>query len=66
MGPAFSALNEPRIRQMVVRGTGFSNFLVFLGHIFYSLDETMDMDDIYREGVMLNQELLDKGWAQIY
>ena len=38
----------------------------FLGHIFYSLDETMDKDDIYREGVMLNQELLDKGWAQIY
>jgi micrococcal nuclease len=38
----------------------------FLGHIFYSLDETMDKDDIYREGVMLNQELLDKGFARIY
>ncbi len=38
----------------------------FLGHIFYSLDETMDKDDIYREGVMLNQELLDKGFAKIY
>ena len=38
----------------------------FLGHIFYSLDETMDKDDIYREGVMLNQELLDRGFARIY
>ena len=38
----------------------------FLGHVFYSLDETMDKDDIYREGVMLNQELLDKGLARVY
>lgn len=38
----------------------------FLGHIFYSLDETMDKDDMYREGVMLNQELLDKEFAKIY
>ncbi|MBL0059032.1 MAG: hypothetical protein IPP35_07970 [Elusimicrobia bacterium] len=38
----------------------------FLGHIFYSLDETMDKDDIYRQGVMLNQELLDKEFAKLY
>lgn len=38
----------------------------FLGHVFYSLDDTMDKEDIYREGRMLNQELLDKGFAKPY
>lgn len=38
----------------------------FLGHVFYSLDDTMDKDDIYREGRMLNQELLEKGYARVY
>ncbi len=38
----------------------------FLGHVFYSLGETMDKDDIYREGMFLNQELLDKGLARLY
>ena len=38
----------------------------FLAHLFYSLDDTMDKDDIYREERMLNQELLDKGFARPY
>ncbi|MBK7688619.1 MAG: thermonuclease family protein [Elusimicrobia bacterium] len=38
----------------------------FLGHIFYSLDDTMEKDDIYTDGRYLNQELLDKGFARLY
>ena len=38
----------------------------FLGHVFYSLDDTMAKDDIYTEGRYLNQELLDKGFAKAY
>lgn len=38
----------------------------FLGHVFYSLDDTMDKDDIYTDGRYLNQELLDKGFAKLY
>lgn len=38
----------------------------FLGHVFYSLDDTMEKDDIYTEGRYLNQELLDKELARVY
>lgn len=38
----------------------------FLGHVFYSLDDTMEKDDIYTEGRYLNQELLDKELARPY
>jgi endonuclease YncB( thermonuclease family) len=38
----------------------------FLGHVFYSLDDTMDKDQIYIAGRFLNQELLDKGFARHY
>lgn len=38
----------------------------FLGHVFYSLDDTMAKDDIYTEGRYLNQELLEKGHAKPY
>lgn len=38
----------------------------FLGHVFYSLDETMEKDDIYTEGRYLNQEILDKELARPY
>lgn len=38
----------------------------FLGHVFYSLDDTMAKDDIYTVGRYLNQELLDKGFARPY
>lgn len=38
----------------------------FLGHVFYSLDDTMEKDDIYTEGRYLNQDLLDKGLARPY
>jgi len=38
----------------------------FLGHVFYSLDDTMEKDDIYTGGRYLNQDLLDKGLARLY
>ena len=38
----------------------------FLGHVFYSLDDTMVKDDIYTEGRYLNQDLLEKGLARPY
>ncbi len=38
----------------------------FLGHVFYSLDDSMEKDDIYINGRYLNQELLDKGHAKPY
>jgi len=38
----------------------------FLGHVFYSLDDTVEKDDIYTDGRYLNQELLDKGFARPY
>jgi endonuclease YncB( thermonuclease family) len=38
----------------------------FLGHVFYSLDDSMEKDDIYMDGRYLNQELLDKGFAKLY
>lgn len=38
----------------------------FLGHVFYSLDDSMEKDDIYIDGRYLNQELLDKGLARVY
>ena len=38
----------------------------FLGHVFYSFDDTISKDDIYTEGRYLNQELLDKGLARPY
>lgn len=38
----------------------------FLGHVFYSLDDTMGKDDIYTDGRYLNQELLDRGLARVY
>ncbi len=38
----------------------------FLGHVFYSFDDTMEKDEIYTDGRYLNQELLDKGLAKIY
>ena len=38
----------------------------FLGHVFYSLDETMEKDDIYTNGRYPNQELLDRGLAKVY
>ena len=38
----------------------------FLGHVFYSLDDTMEKDDIYTDGRYLNQELLDRGLARVY
>lgn len=38
----------------------------FLGHVFYSLDDTMEKDDIYTDGRYLNQELIDKNFAKLY
>lgn len=38
----------------------------FLGHVFYSLDDTVAKDDIYINGKYLNQELLDRGLAKVY
>lgn len=38
----------------------------FVGHVFYSLDDTIEKDDIYTDGRYLNQELLDKGLAKLY
>lgn len=38
----------------------------FLGHVFYSLDDTMEKDAIYTDGKYLNQELLDKNLARPY
>lgn len=38
----------------------------FLGYVFYALDETMDKDDIYRGGMMLNQDLLERAYAKPY
>lgn len=38
----------------------------FLGHVFYSFDDTMEKDEIYTDGRYLNQELLDKGLAKLY
>ena len=36
----------------------------FLGDVFYSLDQKADLEDVYREGRFLNQELLDRGLAR--
>ncbi len=38
----------------------------FLGHVFYSLDDSTEKDNIYTNGRYLNQDLLDKGFARPY
>ncbi|TXH02298.1 MAG: DUF1016 family protein [Candidatus Moraniibacteriota bacterium] len=55
-----------RVPFIMVRTTKVDINGRFLGHVFYSLDDTMDKDDIYTDGRYLNQELLDKGLARPY
>ena len=55
-----------RVPFVMLRTTKVDNNGRFLGHVFYSLDDTMEKDDIYTGGRYLNQELLDKGLARPY
>lgn len=54
-----------RVPFVMVRTTKIDIHGRFLGHVFYSLDETAEKDDVYREGRFLNQELLDRGLARL-
>ena len=53
-----------RVPFIVVRTTKVDIHGRFLGDVFYSLDQKADLEDVYREGRFLNQELLDRGLAR--
>lgn len=55
-----------RVPYIMLRTTKVDINRRFLGHVFYSLDDAVEKDDIYTEGRYLNQELLDKGLARPY
>ncbi len=38
----------------------------YVAHVFYSLDEGADKEEVFQKGRWLNQELLDEGLARAY